>query len=127
MKCLMPDLMVNDVIKTVAFYRDFLGFRVLRVFPETGVPAWALVQKGNVEIMFQEREGLIEEYSLPPFEFLGGSFVLYMVVPDLDAFYEAIKSNGQIKIVRDMHGAEYGAQRFAIEDCNGYVLVFQDK
>lgn len=125
MKWLTPDLMVENVAQTIAFYRDVLGFELLRTFPEMGTPFWALLKKGNAEIMLQEKQHFAHEFSLPLPGKLGGSFALYMAVPEIDAFYASVKDSA--KIVKELHGTAYGAQRFAVEDCNGYVLVFQDK
>jgi uncharacterized glyoxalase superfamily protein PhnB len=125
MKWLVPNLMVTDVAQTIAFYRDVLGFEVFGKFPEAGTPFWAMLKRGAAELMVQEKQNMTGEFALGAIPGLGGSFGLYMSVPDFEAFYESVKN--QVTIVEQPHLTFYGAQRFAIRDCNGYLLVFQNK
>lgn len=61
MKKLTPNLMVENVNKTVEFYKDILGFETVMTVPEEGVFNWAMMKNGNVEIMFQTKENLVKE------------------------------------------------------------------
>ena len=119
---LTPNLMVEDVNKTVDFYKNMLGFDVLATVPETGQFNWAMLKQGDVEMQFQTRASLSEE--IPAFKdrAIGGALTLYIDVEDVTALYNALKD--KVAIVQDMHTPLYGTQEFAIEDCNGFVLSF---
>ena len=51
--------MVEDVTRTVQFYRDVLGFELVAAFPRTGPFAWALMRRGSVELVFEARASLV--------------------------------------------------------------------
>jgi len=123
MKSLVPNLMVANVETTVAFYRDVLGFSVIaQVPPEGGAHVWAFMNQGGAFVMLQEKNSLVAE--IPEFanHKIGGSFTLYVVVPDVHALYKKVA--GKVRMVCDMHTTFYGAEEFAIADCNGYILAF---
>ena len=119
---LTPNLMVEDVNKTVDFYKNMLGFDVLATVPETGQLNWAMLKQGDVEMQFQTRASLSEE--IPAFKdrAIGGTLTLYIDVEDVTALHNALKD--KVAIVQAMHTTFYGTQEFAIEDCNGFVLSF---
>ncbi len=119
---LTPNLMVEDVNKTVDFYKNMLGFDVLATVPETGQLNWAMLKQGDVEMQFQTRASLSEE--IPAFKdrAIGGTLTLYIDVEDVTALHNALKD--KVAIVQAMHTTFYGTQEFAIEDCNSFVLSF---
>ena len=116
------NLMMKDVNSSVDFYRDVLGFELVMSVPESGKLDWAMMKAGGAEVMFQSRESVAEEY--PPFADMpiGGSLMLYIDVVDVGELYEKVK--GKAKLVVDLHDTFYGAREFAIEDTDGYVLIF---
>jgi len=118
-----PNLMVENVDTTVAFYQDILGFSMIDSMPsDKGEVKWALIQKDEVQLMLQEKENLIEEYPILSTAKLQPSLSLYMMVGDFDQLYEDIKSKHTI--LKDVNVTSYGLTEFAIADNNGYVLTF---
>lgn len=122
LKKLTPNLMVEDVNKTLDFYRDVLGFEVLATVPETGSFDWALMKLDGVELMFQSHASLSGELSLFVDRSIAASLTFYIDVEDIESLHESVKD--KVKIVQAMHTAFYGAREFAIQDSNGYVLTF---
>ena len=49
MLSLTPELLVEDVNQTVDWYRNILGFEILFVSPESGVPIFARIKKGAAD------------------------------------------------------------------------------
>lgn len=124
-KSLMPNLMVKDVKMTINFYKDILGFNVLQNVPENEPFVFAIVSGNNIYISFQEENSIKEELSqLREFN-KGGGFTLYITVSDIQGLFDKI--NVKVKIVKEMHKTFYGSTDFAIEDCNGYILVFSQQ
>ena len=74
-------IVVRDLARAVAFYRDVLGMRFLFQAP----PGLAFFDCGGVRLMLSEPEG-----SDPA----GASSVLYYAVPDIHAAYDALASRG---------------------------------
>jgi lactoylglutathione lyase len=124
LKKLTPNIMVEDVNKTSKFYQKFLGFELLVTVPEEGQFAWAMLKRDAVEMMFQSRTSLSEEIPSLQQKEIGGSLTLYIEVEDVKELYERLKGN--VTIVQDMHKTFYGAQEFAIQDCNGFILAFSE-
>ena len=74
---LTPNLMVENVNDTVDYYKDTLGFELAMSQPEEGPLDWAMVQSGDVALMFQSRSSLGGE--LPMFKDMpvGGSLTFF--------------------------------------------------
>jgi uncharacterized glyoxalase superfamily protein PhnB len=122
LKQLTPNLMVDNVNETVDFYQKILGFKLVMSVPQEGVFNWAMVQCGEVSLMFQERKNIIAEYPLLKDTPMGGGLTFYIKVGDVKGLYEKIKK--QVNIVVDLHKTFYGAEEFAIGDNNGFILTF---
>lgn len=122
MKNLTPNIFVNDINQTAAFYRD-LGFEVTMKVPEAGELNWVMMTNGSVSFMFQTFQSL--EDKLPQVSRQnGGSLILYVQLEKIQDFFEKIKSKAKV-----LHGLEetfYGATEFSILDNNGYVLTFAE-
>lgn len=131
MKKITPNIMVADVNATIDYYKDNLGFETVMVVDEekgdgaSGKPlVWAMIKNGDVEIMLQKTDSLIEE--LPEMEGreIGGTFTLYVRMQDVKSFYDKVKD--KVEIVKDMHKTFYGADEFVIKDLNGYIIYFAE-
>ena len=121
---LTPNMMVENVAETVAFYRDLLGFNLVMTVPENTPFVWALMQRDEVEVMFQERASLTEEIPLFKGMPLGGALTFYIDMQGVEALYEKIRA--QVQVVQDLRTTFYGKREFAIQDCNGFILTFAE-
>lgn len=121
---LTPNMMVEDVNETVAFYRSVLGFDLVMTVPDSGRLDWALVQRNDVEMMFQARRSLAED--LPTFQDrpVGGALTFYLDVEGVEGLYERLRPH--VTILQDLHETFYGTREFTIEDCNGFLLTFAE-
>lgn len=122
MDSISPNIFVNDINKTIDFYKE-LGFNVVTTVPEQGDNFWAMMTCGNVTFMFQTFESLGTE--LPTISRQnGGSLLLYIQTSDIRKFFDRIKDN--VKVVKELEKTFYGATEFSIEDNNGYLLTFAE-
>lgn len=123
MESISPNIYVNDVANTMQFYRK-LGFNSIMTVPEGAEdPVWAMMQNGNVTIMFESFksiEGQLPEISRQT----GGSLLLYIKVQDIKTLFESLKD--QVTVLKYPYKTFYGATEFMIQDCNGFVLTFAD-
>jgi uncharacterized glyoxalase superfamily protein PhnB len=128
-----PVLLVDDVAKTSAFYRNVLGFafvvgvteagrETVVAWPPPGPLAFAMVESGQARIMFETRAAMAAD--LPRFAETrrGGSIILYLECDDLDALYERLSEHAPF--LKAPHTTFYGTRECSIEDPNGYVLTF---
>lgn len=122
LKSLTPNLMVEDVEATIAFYRDTLSFTVTATVPDAAPYVWASLKGGDVEIMLQARHSLEEELPQLVGKPLGASLTLYIGVDDADALHSAIQDKATI--IKPPMTAPYGAREFYAQDPNGYLLGF---
>ncbi|MBI2429471.1 MAG: glyoxalase [Ignavibacteriales bacterium] len=122
MESLSPNIFVNDIGKTIAYYK-MLGFAVVLSVPDNEPYNWAMMTNGNVSIMFQTFADLGKD--LPDVKRVdGGSLILYIKLKGIRKFYESLKS--QVEIIQDLHKTFYGATEFVIKDCNEYILTFAE-
>lgn len=120
LKKLTPNLMVEDVARTLAFYRETLGFEVLTTLPEQEPFAFAMVKRDGVELMFQSRLSLSENVPALSGAPIGASQTFYMEVTGIKDLYESLRD--RVEIVVDFHETFYGTQEFYFRDINGYIL-----
>lgn len=121
---LTPNLMVEDVNRTIEYYKNVLGFEVLTTVPEEGQFDWAMMKRDEVVLMFQARASLESEIPALVNAPVGGSLTFYTDVTGLKELYEQLK--GRVEIVQDWHTTFYGTQEFTFKDCNGYFLALSE-
>lgn len=134
---LVPNLMTENVVDTVRYYQDVLGFRlVMAVEPvensEPNFPTeltddmsliWANMTFEGAEFMFQERDSLVEEVPVLKDVTIGASQTLYIRLDqDVDVHYERLKD--KVSVVVEPTTKFYGMREWYMQDCNGYVLCF---
>jgi uncharacterized glyoxalase superfamily protein PhnB len=122
LKKLTPNLMVEDVAQTIAFYQDVLGFASLTTVPDEPPFVFAIMQRDGVEIMFQSRPSLSENVPALAGVPIGASQSFYVEVEDVELLYQLIQ--GKAEIVVDMHTTWYGTREFYFRDINGYIFGF---
>lgn len=123
-KSLSPNLGVKNVDETVHVYTTMLDFDLIMTNPKDKPFVWAMVQKGDVTLMFQEQANLLEEYPIIHSYPIGGCITFYIKVKHAEKLYEKIKD--KVKVVKNLGKTFYGATEFAIQDNNGYVLAFAE-
>jgi uncharacterized glyoxalase superfamily protein PhnB len=123
METLSPNIFVNDMKATIAFYK-ILGFTVTMSVPEDGPDfVWVMMTNGKVTFMFQTFDSLGD--TLPDISRKdGGSLLLYINLVGITEFFEAIKD--KVTVVVGLEKTFYGATEFSIKDNNGYVLTFAE-
>jgi len=122
MESLTPNIFVEDINETIAFYK-LLGFTVVMTVPEEGNYDWAMMANEGVTLMFQTFASLGEE--LPDVSRTdGGSLLLYIKLKNIRSFFEEIKD--KVTVLKGIEKTFYGATEFSIKDCNDYVLTFAE-
>jgi uncharacterized glyoxalase superfamily protein PhnB len=122
MQSISPNIFVNDINKTIEYYKQ-LGFTVIATVPEQGDLVWAMMSSGGVIIMFQTFESLGNE--LPAISRQnGGSLLLYIQTNEIRKLYKELKD--KVNIVKELNKTFYGATEFAIQDLNNYIITFAE-
>jgi predicted lactoylglutathione lyase len=123
MDSLSPNIFVNSMDETIAFYKA-IGFELAMSVPDTGTDfVWAMMVNGNVSFMFQTFASLGDE--LPEISRKSGaSQLLYIKLKNIRAFFEEIKD--KVTVLKGLDTTFYGATEFSILDNNDYVLTFAE-
>jgi lactoylglutathione lyase len=122
---LTPNLIVANVEKSVAFYRDVLGFSVEITVPPDGPLVFASVRSGTVEIFLNSVESATSEYPAFKDRPIGATLTLFIEVKDIQRVHESLKS--RVQIVMPLEKKWYGVTEFAFVDPDGYILTFAER
>jgi catechol 2,3-dioxygenase-like lactoylglutathione lyase family enzyme len=122
---LTPNLIVSDVGRSLAFYRDVLGFTVGATVPDASPYVFASVQSGPVEVFLNAPEPAIAEYPAFKDRPIGGTLTLFIEVVDIARAHESLKD--RVKIVMPLEHKWYGVTEFAFEDPDGYLITFAER
>ena len=107
-----PVFVVRDVLKSVGYYRDALGFDTEFLYGEPTF--YAGVERGNVPIHLQAAH----ESKREP-----GQMAINVFVSDVDALYEELKGRGA-KLLNAPKDYAYGMRDFNVADLDGNELCF---
>jgi uncharacterized glyoxalase superfamily protein PhnB len=122
-KKITPVLFVQDVEPCVKFWVDRFGFTKTAEVPDGGHLAFAMVQKGNVELMYQSFASADKDAStISPMVRKGPAF-LYVEVDDLDETINAVKD---AEVVMPKRKTFYGSTEIGIKDPAGHYVTFAE-
>lgn len=117
------NIMVYHVKETIQFYQEKLGFQTILTVPKDGeVLNFAILNKDNISIMFQEQKNLIAEYPTLKATNMIPTFTLFITVQNVAKLYQELKD--KVEIAKELHQTFYGKDEFAIFDNNGNILTF---
>ena len=121
---LTPNIMVDDIDQTIAFYMESLGFSLAMRQPPEGAMDWAMLQRDEVVLMFQTRPSLSGELPLFEKRGLGGGLTFYVRMEGVRELFGQL--GPEVRIVKGLNTTFYGATEFVVEDPNGCVLTFAE-
>jgi len=127
-------LTATDVVASVAFYKDMLGFTLDESWPNDQAPMWASMSLNGQVIMIGCMATPESDCGGPEGTFYlentaafqkepGGGMMIYVQVDDVDAYHADITARGAAPVAapRDEF---YGLRDFPILDADGYRLYF---
>jgi uncharacterized glyoxalase superfamily protein PhnB len=121
-----PNLIVSDIDRSLAFYRDVLGFSLVTTVPDAAPFVFAWLKRDEVNV-FLNSAGSVKE-SLPDLAArpIGGTNTLFIAVEagttaeGIDALFDLVKTKA--RVVMPPKDQFYGMREFGIEDPDGYVI-----
>lgn len=125
LESLSPNLIVDDVNKTVDYYTSILGFTLIASVPETGMYNWAMSMRDGVTLMFQSLPSIQEDLPALKISSKGSMGTLFIKMQGIDSLYQSIKDSADIVV--DMRTTFYGMKEFVVRDLNGYFLAFAEE
>lgn len=124
LESLAPNLIVEDVNRSVDFYTQELGFTMVASVPESGTYNWAMVVSGGATIMFQTHKSIKEDVPELNIRTGAAAATFYIKVKGLDDLFNTVKKS--VRIALPMRTTFYGAREFAIQDPDGNILMFAE-
>ena len=122
---LTPNLIVADVERSMAFYRDILGFTVQTTVPDASPYVFAILRSGGVEVFLNSPGPAFEEYPVLKDRPLGGTLTLFIHMTGIQAAYASLKT--EVNVVMPLEKKWYGPTEFACTDPDGYVITFAEQ
>lgn len=127
-----PNLIVSDIDRSTAFYRDVLGFNVVTTVPDAAPFVFVWLQRDDVSVFLNARTGLMEEdaprlVGRP----IGGTNTLFMTIEadsvekGIDELFRSVEPRA--RLVMPLKNQSYGLREFGIEDPDGYVVFFAQR
>ena len=123
---LCPLLQVFDMPRSLAFYRDVLGFEVVASAPEgTDACEWAWLRHGSAELMLNTRYESDDRPAAPDPARVAAhdDTALYIGCRDVDAAYRYLRGKGFD--LAEPVVTHYGMKQLHLKDPDGYGLCFQ--
>jgi uncharacterized glyoxalase superfamily protein PhnB len=119
----LPVFLVDDVVQTVEYYRDVIGFEVDFLYGTP--PTYASVSRDDAIINFTLSDPPGRRNSVSKAG-VGNGVDAYMVVSDVDEVYEELKEHGA-NVVVPIASQEYGMREFHIQDLNNYRIAIAEE
>ena len=119
-QAISPYFIVSDVVQTVAFYRDKLGFETRFLAPDQD-PFFAIIGRGGAQIFVKADKDVSPLPNPARHPYMKWDAFVY--VADPDALAADFAEHGAIfsEPLMDTHD---GLRGFEIRDPDGYVLFF---
>jgi glyoxylase I family protein len=128
---LTPLIQVFDMPRSLAFYRDLLGFEVYAASPEVNTGEgcfshWIWLRSGAVDLMLNTQYDSNERPAQADASRTAthGDTAFFIACEDVQALHEQLTSRGLKAPAPTL--APYGIKRFTIKDPDGYEIVYQE-
>ncbi|MGH9591553.1 MAG: VOC family protein [Bryobacteraceae bacterium] len=120
-KKITPVLIVDEAEPCIQFWVDRLGFEKTVEVPEGNKIGFVMLQKGNLEVMYQTVASVQKDDPHSPALSRRGPTFLYVEVESLRETLAAMKGVPFTMQVRDTF---YGAKEFGVRDPGGHIVIF---
>jgi len=120
-----PNLVVSNIDRSAAFYRDVLGLPIHMTVPDATPFAFVWLKQDDVNIFLNDRATVGELDRHLADKPLGGSFTMYLRVTAVDALWERISPHATI--AEAINTKPYGMREFAVADPDGYLITLSEE
>ena len=126
-----PNLIASDVSRSVAFYRDVLGFSMGETVPDAPPFHFAWMRRDGVSVFLNSLESVRSEHRDLGSRPIGGTATLFIVLEaedvagGIDALYASVAPGA--RVIMELKNQFYGMREFGVEDPDGYVIFFAQR
>jgi len=122
-KRITPVLFVPEVEPCVKFWVERMGFQKTAEVPDGDKLAFAMLQKGSVELMYQSYASADKDVAAISQVVRKGPTFLYVEVDRLD---DAIAASKGAEVVMPVRDTFYGSREIGIKDPAGHFVTFAE-
>jgi catechol 2,3-dioxygenase-like lactoylglutathione lyase family enzyme len=120
-----PNLLVRDVARSAAFYRDVLGFTMGETVPDKEPFVFVWMKRDDVSVFLNDIKAAEHDYpaaaSLPP----GGTAAMFFIVSDVDGYHAQVAPRANV--ILPIKTQFYGMREFAVTDPDGHIITFAER
>jgi uncharacterized glyoxalase superfamily protein PhnB len=122
LRTLTPVLVVERVEACTRFWIDRLGFEMTTQVPgDDGSIVFAILQRANIEVMYQSWASVLADGAMTEAELAGHSVTLFIGVESIDDVERAIAG---APIVKARHDTFYGSTEIYVKEPGGNTVGF---
>ena len=122
-KRITPVLFAEDIEPCVKFWVERMGFQKPAEVPDGNKLVFAMLQKGNVELMYQTYASAEKDVPAVSQLIRKGPTFLYVEVDSLEDTIAAIKG---AEVVVPVRTTFYGAKEIGVKDPAGHLVTFAE-
>ncbi len=112
-----PQFFTTDLTRTLAYYRETLGFECLGTWHDP--PEYAIVGRDGHTINFR----VAEPPTPNPDKYDDELLDAYLSIEDADALYAEYAERG-VEFTRALGDTPWQSREFVVKDCDGRLLAF---
>jgi uncharacterized glyoxalase superfamily protein PhnB len=120
-----PNLLVRDVAKSTAFYRDVLGFTMGQTVPDQEPFVFVWMKRDDVSVFLNDINAAAHDYPAAANLPAGGTAALFFIVSDVDAYHASVAP--MAKVIMPIKTQFYGMREFAVTDPDGHIITFGER
>jgi predicted lactoylglutathione lyase len=114
-----PVLLVRDVVKSAAYFRDKLGFNDQQTYGEP--PYFAMVSRDKFTVMLAHADA--SKTLVPHWKIVEKMWNIYFWVDDVEAIYAEFQASGAT-IDYTLYLTPYGVKEFGVQDLDDHDIAF---
>jgi len=118
-----PVLYAHELEPCIKFWSERFGLEKTVEVPDGERIGFVILQKGNVELMYQSFASARKDAPAIYGEIEGGRTFLYLEMEELEPFIAATQS---ANVVLPLRTTFYGAKEIGVKDPAGHVVVFAE-
>jgi len=112
-----PQFFSTDFVRTLAYYKDKLGFECVGTWQDP--PVYAIVARDQHAIHFRCAEPPLAN----PDKYSDELLDAYLSIENADALYAEYAARG-VEFTRDLGNTPWNSREFVVKDCDGRLLAF---
>ena len=112
-----PQFFTLDISRTLAYYKDKLGFECVGTWQDP--PVYAIVTRDQHAIHFR----CAEPPTVNPDKYADELLDVYLLIDDADALCAEYAARG-VEFTRELANTPWNSRGFVVKDCDGRLLAF---